>query len=120
MALKALHKYNEEMPQLYPYAGVTQSKYWLIDTAFKLHDKGVANKYTTSTADYLTDQLDYNYHLLQDSPADVNAQNVQFEISVLNGIASLNRENNEIAMAGKLQAQVDDYAKKFKDVMNRQ
>jgi hypothetical protein len=120
LALKALHKYDQEMPDLYPYAGITQSKYWIIDTAFRLHDKTTANKYIASVDNYLTDQLDYNYHLLQNSPADVNQQNVQMEVSVLNGIAGLTKEFNEPQLAGKLQGQLDDYTKKFKEVMGRQ
>jgi len=120
MALKALHKYDQEMPDLYPYAGITQSKYWIIDTAFRLNDKTTANKYIASLDNYLTDQLDYNYYLLQNSPADVKEQNVQLEVSVLNGIAGLTKEFNQPQLSGILQAQLDDYTKKFKDVMQRQ
>ena len=120
LALKALHKYDQEMPDIYPYAGIAQSKYWLIDTAFRLHDKTTANKYSSSADDYLTDQLNYNYHLLQSSPGDVNIQNVQFEVSALSSIASLNKQYDQPEMAAKLQAQADDYMTKFKDVMNKQ
>ena len=45
-----------------------QSKYFIIDTAYRLHAAGMANKYVASVDNYLTDQLDYNYHLLQSSP----------------------------------------------------
>jgi hypothetical protein len=120
LALKALRKYDQEMPDIYPYAGVAQSKYWLIDTAFRLHDKTTANKYTRGADDYLTDQLNYSYHLLQSSPGDVNAENVQFEVSALSSIASLNKQYDQPEVAAKLQAQADDYMKKFKDVMNKQ
>lgn len=68
---------------------------------------------------YLTDQLDYHYNLAQSSPADVDGQTVQFEMSVLNGIAGLAKENGEAQLNGKLQAQLDDYTKKFSDIMQR-
>jgi len=119
MALKALHKYNEEMPDIYPNPSIMQSKYFIIDTAYKLHDKGTANKYMASLNSYLTDQLDYNYNLLQSSPADVNEQNVQYEISVLNGIISLTKEYDDTQLTGKLQAQLDDYTKKFSGIIQR-
>jgi hypothetical protein len=119
LALNALHKYNKEMPDIFPYAGITQSKYWIIDTAYHLHDKATANKYINSTDAYITDQLDYSYNLLQSSPADVNTGNVQLEVSVLNGIVGLTKENGEPELSQKLQAQVDDYSKKFATIMQR-
>ncbi|MBS1533344.1 MAG: DUF2723 domain-containing protein [Bacteroidetes bacterium] len=119
LALNALHKYNEEMPDIYPYAGIAQSKYWLIDTAFRLNDKTTAKKYTTSAVNYLTDQLNYSYSLLQSSPGDVNAGNVQFEVSALHSIANLNKEYHEPELAARLQDEADDYMKKFKEVINR-
>jgi len=119
LALNALHKYDKEMPDIFPYASITQSKYWLIDTAYHLHDKATANKYIASTDSYITDQLDYSYNLLQSSPADVNTGNVQLEVSVLNGIAGLTKQNGEPELSQKLQAQVDDYSKKFATIMQR-
>jgi hypothetical protein len=119
LALKALQKYDQEMPDLYPYPGFAQSKYWLIDTAYRLHAKGTANKYVNDADNYLTDQLNYNYNLLKNSPEDVNTQNVQFEVSVLSGIAGLAKQNEEAALGGKLQAQVDDYTKKFQGIVQR-
>lgn len=119
MALKALHKYDDEMPDLYPYVGITQSKYWLIDTAYRLHDKGTANKYVASADNYLTDQLNYNYNLLQSSPGDVNGSDVQFEMSVLNGIAGLTKQYDSPELYAKLQGQVEDYSKKFSSVIQR-
>ncbi len=119
LALNALHKYDKEMPDIFPFAGITQSKYWIIDTAYHLHDKATANKYINSTDNYITDQLDYSYNLMQSSPADVNSGNVQLEVSVLNGIVGLTKENGEPELSQKLQAQVDDYSKKFAGIMQR-
>ena len=119
LALNALHKYDQQMPDIYPNAGIAQSKYFIIDTAYKLHDKSTANKYMASLDSYLTDQLDYHYNLMQDSPAEVDSQTVQFEVSVLNGISDLAKEYDDPKLSGKLQAQLDDYTKKFSGIMQR-
>jgi hypothetical protein len=119
LALNALHKYNDEMPDIYPNANVLQGKYWIIDTALRLHDSTTAGKYLASADNYITDQLNYNYNLLQSSPGDVNVSNVQYELSILNGIAGLTKEYKQEQFEGKLQEQMDDYGKKFKDIMQR-
>jgi hypothetical protein len=120
LALKALQKYDREMPDLYPFFNITQSKYFIIDTAYKLHATAMANKYVSSVDNYITDQLDYNYNLMQSSPGDVNAQNVQFGMSVLNGIAGLTKENEQMALNSKLQAQLNDYTSKFSGIIGKQ
>jgi hypothetical protein len=119
LALKALRKYNQEIPDIYPNNNSLQGKYWIIDTALRLHDTSTSNKYLASADKYLVDQLDYSYNLLQSSPDDVNASNVQYELSMLNGIAGLSKQYNQAEYAGKLQDQMDDYSKKFKDIMQR-
>jgi hypothetical protein len=117
LALNALHKYDKEMPDIYPFFGITQSKYFIIDTAYKLHDEGMANRYVNSVQNYITDQLDYNYNMLQTSPADVNTDTVQFGMQVLNGLAVLTKDNQQTALNGKLQAQVNSYAGKFSKIL---
>ncbi len=99
---------------------IAQSKYFIIDTAYRLHATDMANKYVSSMDSYITDQLDYNYNLMQSSPADVNAQNVQFEVSVLNAMTQLTKENEQMALNSKLTAQLNDYTNKFSSIMGRQ
>jgi hypothetical protein len=118
LALKALQKYDNEMPDIYPFMGVAQSKFYIIDTAYKLHDTGMANRYVASVDAYLTDQLDYNYNLLQSSPGDVNASNVQFGMSVLNGMVDITKANEQTELSSKLRAQLNDYSTKFSKIMN--
>ncbi|MDB5145580.1 MAG: hypothetical protein JWQ66_4293, partial [Mucilaginibacter sp.] len=48
------------------------------------------------------------------------AQNVQFGMSVLNGIAGLTKENEQIALNSKLQAQLNDYTSKFSGIIGKQ
>jgi hypothetical protein len=120
LALKALQKYDSEMPDLYPNIYMAQSKYFIIDSAYRLHATAMANKYVNSVDNYITDQLDYNYNLLQSSPGDVNTQSVQFGMSVLNGIAGLTKDNEQAALSSKLQAQVNDYSNKFSGIIGKQ
>ncbi|MDB5022480.1 MAG: hypothetical protein JWP78_235 [Mucilaginibacter sp.] len=119
LALKALQKYDHEMPDLYPNFNITQSKYYIIDTAYKLHATEMANKYVNSVDNYLTDQLNYNYNLLQSSPDDVNTQNVQYGVSVLNAMTQLTKENEQMALNSKLTAQLNDYTSKFSSIMGK-
>jgi hypothetical protein len=120
MALKAIQKYDNEMPDIYPYIGIAQSKFRVIDTAYRLHANSLANKYVSSMDNYIIDQLNYDYNLLQASPADVNGSNVQFEMSVLNAMTQVTKENQELALNTKLQAQLSDYESKFAGVIGKQ
>jgi len=85
-----------------------------------LHANGVANKYVSSMDNYIIDQLNYDYNLFQASPADLNASNVQFEMSVLNAMTQITKENQELALNTKLQAQLSDYENKFAGVIGKQ
>jgi len=120
MALKAIQKYDNEMPDIYPYVGIAQSKFRVIDTAYRLHANSVANKYVSSMEDYIVDQLNYDYNLLQASPGDVNTSNVQFEMSVLNAMTQITKENQELVLNTKLQAQLSDYENKFAGALGKQ
>jgi len=120
LALNAMHKYDQEMPDIYPNVNVIQGKYFIIDTAYKLHDTEMANRYVNSVDRYLVDQFDYNYNLLKTSPDDVNAGNVQFGMQVLNGLADQARQNEQAALSTKLEAQVKDYSGKFSGIVGRQ
>jgi len=119
LAVKVLQKYDKEMPDIFPFTGVEQSKIRVIDTAYNLHEHGLANKYVSSMDDHITDQLAYNYNLMQSSPGDVNADNVQFDLSVLNTIAQLTKQNQQLALNSKLEAQLNDYANKFSAIIKQ-
>jgi hypothetical protein len=120
LALSALQKYDREMPDIYPDLNVAQGKYYIIDTAYRLHATDLANKYVFSMDNYLTDQLTYNYNLLQASPSDVNMQNLQFEMSVLDAMTRLTKDHQQLALNGKLQAQLNDFSSKFSGMLAKQ
>ena len=120
MALKIIHKYDAEMPDIYPFIDLARNKFFLVSSAYSLNDIAYANKYATSIDDYLTDQLDYNYDLLQNHPDDVDTRTVQLGLYLINGISELAKENHQTALSNKLSAQLKDYEGKFSSIVGRQ
>jgi hypothetical protein len=120
LALKVLHKYDEVMPDMNPGLEVADRKIFMAQTAYELHDIILGNKFINSVDGYITDQLDYNYYLLQNNSGDLNARDVQYGISFLNGITGMTGENHQTALNNKLKAQLKDYETKFAAILQRQ
>ncbi|HEY5327192.1 MAG TPA: DUF2723 domain-containing protein [Mucilaginibacter sp.] len=120
LALKVLHKYDKEMPDLNPGLEVANRKIFMAKTAFQLHDVVLGNRFLTSVDGYVTDQLDYNYYLTQNNSGDFSQQTVQYCISFINEMADVTAENHQTALNNKLKAQTKDYETKFASVLQRQ
>jgi hypothetical protein len=120
MALKVLHKYDQEMPDMTNSLEVADRKIILAQTSFQLHDAALGNKFANQVDDYITDQLDYNYHLMQTSSGEFSQRDVQYGLSFLNGLVSITAENNQTALNTKLKAQFKDYETKFGPILQRQ
>ncbi len=120
LALKVLHKYDEVMPDMNPGLEVADRKIFMAQTAYELHDIILGNKFINSVDGYIADQLDYNYYLLQNNSGDLNARDVQYGISFLNGITGMTGENHQTALNNKLKAQLKDYETKFAAILQRQ
>jgi hypothetical protein len=120
LALKALHKFDEVMPDLNPGLDVASRKIFMAQAAFDLHDVVLGDKFITSVDNYVTDQLDYNYYLMQNNSGDFSARDVQYGISFINGMTSIAGENHQTALSNKLKAQMKDYESKFSSIMQRQ
>jgi hypothetical protein len=120
LALKVLHKYDEEMPDIDNGLEVADRKIFMAQTAFELHDAVLAAKFVNSVDGYVTDQLDYNYHLLQDNSANLDTREVQYGVSFLNGLASMTAENHQTALNNKLKAQLKDYETRFAPILRQQ
>jgi hypothetical protein len=119
LALKALNKYDEVVPDITPNMLAAQIKISIADTSYKLNDELLGNKLINGVDNYLADQLDYNYYLLQNNAEEVNAQDVQFSLSFLNGMAGITRSSHQDTLNRKLIAQVADYENKFSGIMKR-
>ena len=119
LALKVLHKYDAEMPDIYPYIDLARSKYYFVATAYTLNDINLAHKYATSIENYVTDQLDYNYNQMQKDVSNVDQRTVQLGLSLLNAIAQASKENHQAAISDKVGKQLKDYETKFSPVIGR-
>ncbi len=120
LAIKALNKFDQVLPDMITGLDVADRKIMLAQTAYALHDIVLANKFVTSVDNYIIDQLDYNYYLLQNNSGDVNMRDVQYGISFINGLTSLTGDNHQTELNKKLQAQLKDYGTKFGSVLQRQ
>jgi hypothetical protein len=119
LALKALHKFDQEMPDINPNIDTAHRKLLLAQVAYKLNDKELANRYVKGIGNYLTDQLAYNYTLLKDKSEALNTNEVQFQLYVLNGLVDTTKNYQETALHNYFQAQLDDYGNKFAVLQNR-
>ena len=117
MALKALHKFDDNTPDLTPYIDVAVRKYYIADSAYHLKDLKLGNKYVNSINNYLKDQLDYNYRLLQKDPDTVGIRDVQMGVSLINAMAGSTRENNQVALNARLESELKDYEGKFAGIL---
>ncbi len=120
LALNVLHKYDAEMPDIYPFIDMARSKYFLVATAYTLGDIPYGNQYATSIDNYLVDQLDYNYGLLQKDASQVDVRAVQMGMSIMNGISQIAKDNHQAAIAGKIDKQLKDYESKFSSILGKQ
>jgi prenyltransferase beta subunit len=103
-----------------PFIDLARSKYFLVATAYTLNDITFANKYANSIDNYVVDQLDYNYTLLQKDASSVDVRTVQLGLSLINAVAQASKENHQTAISGKFEKQLKDYEGKFSAVLGKQ
>jgi len=117
LALNALHKYEEVMPDINPNFMAAQGKITMADTSYKLDYAKLGNKLIKSVNGYLTDKLDYNYHQLQKDTGRLSPRDVQISMSLLNNMVAITHNSNQKELSGQLLAQLNDYADKFKSIL---
>ncbi|MDP9080860.1 MAG: DUF2723 domain-containing protein [Bacteroidota bacterium] len=120
LALKALHKYDEVMPDINPGLEVADRKIFMAQTAYNLHDLGLGDKFIKSVDAYLADQLDYNYRLLKDNSSQLDMRTIQYGVSFINAMVGITGDNHQTALNKQLTAQLKDYTNKFGPVLQRQ
>jgi hypothetical protein len=119
MALNALHKFDAEMPDINPDIDTASKKYLLAETAYKLHDTALGKRYIKSIDNYVTDQLDYNYTLLQKQQAGLDIRNIQISMSLLNAMVDTTKNYHDPEYSTQLYAKLKDYSSKFAVLQNR-
>jgi len=111
-ARKALAKYDEVMPNLTPFTDVVGRKYYLVDNAYKVGSTALALKWTNEIDDYLVNLLDYTEKAAAGS-GDYNPRDIQLGLSVINGLATLAKDNHQDALATRLTNQFKGYETKL-------
>jgi len=120
LAVKVLAKYNQVLPDINPYIDVNVRKLYLAEAAYKLNDVVVGNKFTDDIDDYLTDQLDYNYYLLQNNNDNLDPRTVNIGVQLIGALSEFTKGAHQTALYNKLNAQYKDYQTKFANVLSRQ
>ena len=119
LASKALHRYLEVMPDIYPDIEAAIRKNFIAQTFYHLNETKPANELMKSIDGYLKDQLDYNYNVLQKSPESVDMRTLQYGISVLNDMATITKQYQQTALAAEFANQLKDYEGKFSGILGQ-
>ncbi len=120
LAIKALHKFDQVLPDINTGLDVADRKIFLAQSAYELQDVLLGDKFINSVDNYIVDQLDYNYYLMQNNAADLSVRDVQYGVSFINGMASMTAETHRTALNKKLSAQLKDYESKFSSLLRQQ
>lgn len=119
LALNALHKFDAEMPDINPDIDTASKKYLLADAAYKLHDAALGKRYIKSVNDYVTDQLDYNYDLMEKRNGGLDIRTIQISMELLNAMIDTTKNNNDMQLSAQLYNKYKDYAVKFAPLQSR-
>jgi hypothetical protein len=120
LALKALHKFDDVMPDMTPGIEVANRKIFMAQTSYNLHDNVLGNKLMNSVNDYLIDQLDYNYYLMKDNSGAFDIRTVQYGVSFLNAMVGITGDSHQTQLTKKFNDEMKDYTNKFGGVLQRQ
>lgn len=120
LALKVLHKYDAEMPDLHVDMRITYGRFFIAKAAYELNDINLANKYITSINDYVTDQLDYASRQLQDNTGMFSGNDVQMGIQMLYDMGQAAKAAHQDQLANKFDAERKNYEGKFAALFRQQ
>jgi hypothetical protein len=112
-ARKVLKKYDAVMPATINSLEIAVRKYYMIDNAYRLNDIQLGNKIATQVADYVTNQLDYSYTLLQKGETSLENRDLQYSLQILGGLVEFTKQNKQPQLFNKFSAQLSGYEKKF-------
>jgi hypothetical protein len=120
LAIKALNRYAEVMPDDIPYSEIALRKFYLTNNAFNLNQTALATKWTNQLDDFVTNLLDYNNKVMQNGGGEVNQRDVQLGLYILNGLMEYTSTHKQTALFNKLSAQFKGYEAKFGNVLGGQ
>ncbi|HWZ36243.1 MAG TPA: DUF2723 domain-containing protein, partial [Mucilaginibacter sp.] len=120
LALKVLHKYDQEMPDLHVDMRITYGRFFIAKAAYQLNDINLANKYITSINDYVTDQLDYASRQLQGNTGMFSGNDVQMGLQMLYDMSQAAKEAHQEQLFKKFDAERKNYETKFASLFRQQ
>jgi hypothetical protein len=113
LAKNALKKYDEVMPDNIPNTEIAIRKYYLVETAYRLGETAIANKLANVVDAYITNLLDYNYTLLQKNEVSIESRDIQYAMSMLNGLVEHTRNFKQPELNAKFDKQFKGYEQKL-------
>jgi len=120
LALKVLHKYDQEMPDLHVDMRITYGRFFIAKAAYQLNDINLANKYITSINDYVTDQLDYASRQLQANSGMFSGNDVQMGLQMLYDMSQAAKDAHQDQLYNKFDAERKNYETKFAALFRQQ
>jgi hypothetical protein len=112
-AKNVIRRYDEVMPENIPNTEIAIRKYYMIETAYRVGETQMGNKLVGIVDAYVTNLLDYNYTLLQSGDVSIETRDIQYGMSMLNGIAEYTKNYKQTDLNAKYAAQLKSYSKKF-------
>ncbi|MDN3580452.1 glycosyltransferase family 117 protein [Mucilaginibacter flavus] len=113
LAKNALKKYDDVMPNNIPNTEIAIRKYYLIETAYRLGETEMANKLANTVYNYVTNMLDYNYTLLQNNEVSIESRDIQYSMSMLNGLVEFTHDFKQPELNAKFDKQFKAYEQKL-------
>jgi hypothetical protein len=113
LAKNALKKYDEVMPETIPNTEIAIRKYYLIETAYRLGETQMANKLANLVDAYVTNLLAYNLTLLQSGDTTLESRDIQYSMSMLNGLVEFTKNYKQPQLNAKFNTQFKEYEKKL-------
>jgi len=120
LAIKALNRYEEVMPDNIAYGEIALRKFYLVQNAYQLGQTQLANKWTTQLDDFIKNSLDYNYQIMQGGSGELNQRDLQLGMYMLNGLVELTAGSKQTALNKTLSAHFKEYETKFGNVLGGQ
>ncbi|MDT3404390.1 glycosyltransferase family 117 protein [Mucilaginibacter terrae] len=117
LAIKALNRYEEVMPDNIQYGEIALRKFYLLQNAYQLNQTQLANKWTAQLDDFIKNSLDYNYEVMQGGSGSINQRDLQLGMYMLNGMVEMTKTYKQTELNKTLSAHFKEYESKFGNVL---
>ncbi|MBE9584689.1 DUF2723 domain-containing protein [Mucilaginibacter sp. JRF] len=110
---KLIAKYDAEMPADIPVQEVAVRKYYLLESAYRVGETKIGNKLAAQIDDYLVDMLNYKYESMQNGDSSGSDRDIQFTMSLLNGLVGLTKDFHQTTLNKTYSDQLKNFSSKF-------